>query len=269
MIEFLHNYLPSPILFQIGELKIYWYGFLVVLGVCVGLIVLIKLARFYKITSDEVFDLVFYLIIFGLLGSRLYAILINLPFYLAYPSEIIKVWHGGLAIHGAVIAGVITLIIYCKKKGQSFWQWADLLAPAIALGQAIGRWGNYFNQELFGRPTSLPWGILISSDLRPIEYLDKKYFQPVFLYESILNFLNFLLLIFLFFKLKNKPQKTGLVFLIYLVNYSAIRILLEFLRLDETPIIFGMRWPILVSALIIAGGLALIIFRQGFAKRRI
>jgi phosphatidylglycerol:prolipoprotein diacylglycerol transferase len=263
MINFLHNYLPQSILFQFGWLRIYWYGIFVVLGVIAGLIVVLKLAKKYKIPADEVYNLGFYLIIFGLIGARIYTLFLDLPFYLSNPFEIIAVWHGGLAIHGAIIGGAATLIIYCYKKRESFWQWADLIAPAIAIGQAFGRWGNYFNQEIFGRPTNLPWGIPIAFTNRPLQHLSSTYFHPTFLYESGLNLLNFLILILLF---KRTAKKPGLIFLIYLINYSIIRIGMEFLRIDQTLEILGIRLPILVSLGIIGLSLGLIIKKLKFSQ---
>lgn len=259
MIHFLHNFLPQPILFQLGFLKVYWYGLFIVLGIIVGLIVALKLAKRSNIASEEVYNLGFYLIIFSLLGARVYSVFLDLAFYLQNPFEIIAVWHGGLAIHGAIIGGIITLLVYIRKKQQSFWHWADILAPVIAIGQAIGRFGNYFNQELFGTPTDLAWGIPIALQNRPVEYLSHQYFHPTFLYESLLNLLNFLILIFLFYRKQKKP---GLIFFVYLINYSVIRILMEFLRTDQTPEILGIRLPILVSIGIILASIIFIIKKK-------
>ena len=244
MINFLHTYLPQPLIWQFGFLKIYWYGVLIVLALVCGLIFVLKQSQKFGIKKDEVYNLGFYLVIFSLVGARLYAVFLGWQFYFANPLEIIAVWHGGLAIHGAILGGVITLLIYGWKKNQSFWLWADLLAPALALGQAIGRFGNYFNQEVFGKPTNLPCGIPISLANRPAEYFEYQYFQPTFLYESVLNFCNFFILWLLISRLK---KKEGTVFLIYLINYSLIRIVMEFLRVDQTLIVFGWRLPILVS----------------------
>ena len=259
MLNFLHTFEPQPILLQLGPLALRWYGLLLVAGMVAGVLVVLRLARQDKIGSDEVFDLAFYLVIFSLLGARLYAVLLELPYYLNNPFEIIAVWHGGLAIHGAIIAGGLTLLVYCRKKRQSFWQWADRLVVALPLGQAIGRWGNYFNQELFGKPTDLPWGIPISPVNRPVEYLTSPYFHPTFLYESLLNLLNVGLLLFLFPKLK---QRSGVLAGLYLINYAVIRTLMESLRIDSTPLLFGVRWPIVASAVVIVLGAGLVVVRS-------
>jgi phosphatidylglycerol:prolipoprotein diacylglycerol transferase len=294
MFSFLNNFHPKPILLQLGPIAIYWYGVFVVAGIIAGIIVTMRLAKIYGISKDEVFDLAFYLVIFGLLGGRLYAVLLFPGYYFRNPIEIFKVWHGGLAIHGAILAGLITLAVYTWQKKQSFWQWADIIAPALALGQAIGRWGNYFNQELFGKPTNLPWGIPINFFNRPAEYVNFEYFHPTFLYESLLNLVVFGALMGLHaYRLKKQEsrsknqgttekQETGLekqnywlrvtgygllntpgtIALLYLIMYSLVRITMEFLRLDETPEFFGIRFPVLVSMVVIAAAVAGLIKRK-------
>lgn len=255
MIDFLHTFSPQPIAFSLGPITVHWYGLFIVLGIIVGLLVVAWSGKKTGIAKDEVYNLAFYLIIFSLLGARLYAVFLELPFYLKNPDQIIAIWNGGLAIHGALLGGVLTLFFYTKKKGQSFWLWADLIALAIPLGQALGRLGNYFNQELFGKPTDLPWGIPIEPSLRPASYNSFFYFQPTFLYESILNLINFLVLLILFSKRQKLNLRNGTIFFIYLINYGIIRMVMEFFRIDHTPIVLGIRLPILVSALLIVVGL--------------
>src|SRR3989344_4300163 len=266
MLTFLHTFEPQPIILQLGPLALRWHGLLMVTSMIAGLLIVLRFARQEKIKSDDVFDLAFYLIIFSLLGARIYAVLLELPYYLNNPFEIIAVWHGGLAIHGAIIAGGLTLLVYCRKKRQSFWQWADRLVVALPLGQAIGRWGNYFNQELFGKPTDLPWGIPISPVNRPVEYLTSPYFHPTFLYESLLNLLNVGLLLFLFPKLK---QRSGVLAGLYLINFAVIRTLMESLRIDSTPLLFGLRLPVIASLIIAVIGALLVVVRFWFVGHRL
>ena len=275
MITFLHNYLPQPILFKLGFIEVHWYGLLVVLGIIGALSAVLFLARKQNITSDEVINLGFYAIISGLLGARIYAVFLDLPYYLNNPWEIPAVWHGGLAIHGAIIGGGLAILIYAIKKKQSVWLWLDLAPPSLALAQAIGRFGNYFNQEVFGRPTSLPWGIPINPFNRPPGFEGFAYFHPTFLYESGLNLLNFVLLAVLFFwinkgrsEIRDRRSGDGMVFLAYLINYSVIRILMELLRIDQTPLVMGIRWPVVASVLILISSLGgLIFFRRQAAIR--
>ena len=194
---FLHNYNPDPIIFSFSQIQIYWYGFFISAGILAGLIIVSKLAEKYKISKDKIFNLSVYLIIFGLLGARVYSVILDFHHYFEYPIDIFKIWQGGLAIHGAIIGGLAAGYVCAKKQKLNFSLTADIAAVSVALGQAIGRWGNYFNQEVFGKPTNLPWGIPIDKINRPDIYQSVQYFHPAFLYESILNLINFFILLFL------------------------------------------------------------------------
>lgn len=268
---FLHYYNPQSILFEFGFIKVHWYGLLMMIAIFIGIFLVAALAKKYGIKKDDVYDLAFYVVIFGLVGARVYAVLLFPEHYFSNPLEIVQVWKGGLAIHGAIIGGILALFWHCKKKKQPFWLWADLIVPALALGQAVGRWGNYFNQELYGTPTTLPWGIPISPENRVPEFSSYEFFHPTFLYESVLNLIVFLILISMhYYKLRKQsvicnpqsnntiPQttnyklQTGNIALIYLILYSIIRIAMEQFRVDETPVVFGIRLPVLVSFIILA-----------------
>lgn len=255
MFNFLHTFTPNPIAFSIGSFSIHWYGLFVVSGIIAGLLIIIHLAKSKGIKSDEVFDLGFYIIIAGIVGARIYSVFLDFPYYVANPGQIIAVWNGGLAIQGAIIGGALALIYYVNKKRQSFWQWADLIVVGLPLGQTFGRWGNYFNQEIFGTPTTLPWGIPIELGFRPVQFVESVYFHPTFLYESILNLINFFILLFIFKKAK---VQTGTVAVIYLINYSVIRIAMEFLRTDNVPLLFSVRVTMLVSVVMLIIGLVLL-----------
>lgn len=242
-----------------GPLTIYWYGLLMSLAIVAGVAVVRRLAvRSGLARAEAVYDLVFAVILSALVGARVYAVLLFLPDYLADPWEVFKVWHGGLAIHGALMGGGLALWWYCRRKRQSFWAWADIVAVALPLGQAIGRWGNYFNQELFGSPTSLPWGILIAPEHRPVGYELVSYYHPTFLYESVINLVLFTVLWWLY----RRRKQAGVMLSAYLVGYGVIRLAMEQLRLDVTPQIFGLRWPVLVSLLLVAAGIVGLAARQ-------
>ncbi len=251
-LNFLHYFEPNSILFSLGPMVVYWYGFFVVLGLLLGIIITLKLAKLHKIEEEKILDMSFWLIIFSLLGARIYHVLLELPYYLSNPIQIPMIWNGGIAIHGALIAGVITIYYYSKKIGISFLKVTAIIAPGLALGQAVGRWGNYFNQELFGKPTDLPWGIPISSPHIPAEYLGNTYFHPTFFYESIGSLLIFLFLIFLNYLIikKNKLRLEFIPFL-YLMLYSILRFATEVIRIDKTPELLGLRLPQIVSLIII------------------
>ena len=249
---FFQTYSPPSIALHLGPVTLYWYGLTMVLAIVAGVAVVRALAKRTGLARPEtVYDLAFVVTIAALVGARLYAVLLFGPEYAADPWEIFKVWHGGLAIHGALLGGTLALWWYCRRKRFSFWAWADIVAVAVPLGQAIGRWGNYLNQELFGPPTTLPWGIFIAPENRPPDFASATIFHPTFLYESLLNLALFTVLWWLFFR----RRQVGAVLAAYLVGYGVIRLAMEQLRLDVTPEILGVRWPVITSILLIVGGL--------------
>jgi phosphatidylglycerol---prolipoprotein diacylglyceryl transferase len=253
MFNFLHNFSPAPILFSFGSFHIYWYGLFIVLGVLAALTVSLWLAKKFGQSTNKIFDLAFYAIIAGIIGARLYHVALEWPYYSQNLWNIFKVWQGGLAIHGGLIGGLLVVLYFCWKEKINFWLLAAIFAPGIALGQAIGRWGNYFNQELFGTPTDLPWGIPIEIINRPINYISAEFFHPTFIYESLGDLAIFLILLFLVLKFLKKGWKNyKIIFLSYLILYSILRFSLEFLRTDTTAYVFGFRWPQIFSLTIIA-----------------
>ena len=255
MLTLLHNFHPHAIFISFGFFHIYWYGIFVVLGILAALGVSFFFAKYYLVKKDSLFDLSFWLIINGLIGARVYDIFLQLPYYTQNPLAIFKVWQGGLAIHGGIIAGIITIYIFSRQQRISSWKLAALIVPGVALGQAIGRWGNYFNQELFGLPTNSPWGIPIDLLNRPFNYLTVNYFHPTFLYESIGCFLIFIFLCLFNLFLIKKQKLTNYYFVwmvsFYVVLYSILRFSLEFIRIDETPTFLSLRWPQFISLILI------------------
>lgn len=274
MFNFLHHYNPSPVIFQIGKVAFYWYGLFIVFGIIAGLFIVLRLADLYsraknssgesyQIEKERILDLSFLLIIFGIIGARLFAGLYNWGHFSLHPLDILKIWQGGMSIHGAIIAGIIVLFFFCRRYKLIFWFLADLIAPGLILGQAIGRWGNYFNQELYGLPTSSIFGIPISLQNRIVGYENFSHFHPVFLYEFILNLIIFGVLIWLHKRnVKFEKSKYSVVFLTYLILYSATRFFLEFLRVDIQPVILDLRFGQWISLLIIIISFAIIIVRK-------
>jgi prolipoprotein diacylglyceryl transferase len=261
MFNFLHNFSPTPVLLSFGPLHIYWYGLFIVLGVLAGLTVSLKIAKKFGLSPNKIFDLAFWLIIFGIIGARIYHVFLEWGYYSQNYWNILKVWQGGLAIHGAIIAGLLVLFYFCWKEKVNFWLVAAVFAPGIALGQAIGRWGNYFNQELFGTPTNLPWGIPINLMNRPDQYISADFFHPTFLYESLGDICIFIILILIIRKfLQKKWQNYKIILLVYLILYSALRFSMEFLRTDTTAYFLGIRWPQIMSSLIIIVCVVLLFF---------
>jgi phosphatidylglycerol:prolipoprotein diacylglycerol transferase len=264
----LHTYNPQPILLQIGFLKIHWYGFLIAVGALLGFLVLLHLAKEYKLKKEDIYNYIFYLVIFGLIGDRLYYVIYAWPYYSQNLLDIFKVWQGGLAIHGAMIAGVLVMYFFGKKHKVNPWLLADITVVGLALAMAMGRWGNYFNQELFGLPTNLPWGIPILVEHRPAQYMNFSYFQPTFLYESLWDFFLFFIL-YLIHRVpiaikKNNPEVKldyGYIALAYFILYSVGRFFNEFLRIDFSPYLFGLRIAQVVSLLIILVCLFILAYR--------
>ena len=272
MIHWLHSFHPQAILFSFGPIRLYWYGLFIVLGILVALSISLKLAKYYKIKSDELFDLVFWLIINGLIGARIYYDLLQFPYYAQHPLDSFKIWQGGLAIHGAVIAGLITIYFFAKKRNISFWSLSSLLVPGLAIAQTIGRWGNYFNQEIFGLPTDKAWGIPIDIINRPINYLANTFFQPTFLYESVGCLIIFLIVGTLNVYLIKEHKLENYYFIwvttLYMILYSILRFSLEFIRLDDAPMFINMRWPQFISLIIILSSIILLIFNYHAKKSK-
>ncbi len=226
---------PGPIIFQVGAVAIRWYGLLIATAVLLGVTLSQYLAKRRHVNPELLGDLVVWLVLTAIPGARLYYVLFEWEQYQQNPADIIAIWKGGIAIHGAIIAGVIAALIFARINKVSFWQLADLVTPSVILGQAIGRWGNFFNSEAFGSPTDLPWKLYIPRANRPLEYVNYDYFHPTFLYESLWNLMVFGLLLFLFFRsLRSQaPLKVGSLFLVYMVAYSSGRIWIEGLRTDS------------------------------------
>ncbi len=245
---------PGAEIFHVGSLRLKWYGLLIASAVLIGVNLSMWLARKRKINPELMADLSIWLVLAAIPAARLYYVAFEWQNYSQHPDQIIKIWEGGIAIHGAIIGGAIAAIIFAKLKQVSFWQLADLVAPSVALGQAIGRWGNFFNSEAFGAPTNLPWKLYISRGNRPVEYLNFEYFHPTFLYESLWNLLVFAILMWLFMDdLRHPKLKPGSLFLIYLVTYSIGRFGVEGLRTDS--LMFGsLRTAQIISLVGIAIG---------------
>ncbi len=225
---------PGEEIFSIGNFSLKWYGLLIATAVLIGVNLSMRLAKQRHVDPEAVADLSIWLVLGAIPMARLYYVLFQWQNYSQHPEDIIKIWEGGIAIHGAIIGGSIAAIIFAKLKQISFWQLADLVAPSVALGQAIGRWGNFFNSEAFGSPTDLPWKLFIPRDRRPFEYVNFEYFHPTFLYESLWNLFVFGGLMWLFISdTRYRRLKTGSLFLVYLIAYSIGRFGVEGLRTDS------------------------------------
>lgn len=222
---------PGPIFLKLGPLTIRWYGLLIAIALMAGVSLSQWLAPRRKLDRDAIADASIWLVLGALPAARIYYVLFNWPAYAGHPDRMIAIWEGGIAIHGAILGGLLALATFARINRISLWQLIDTIAPSLILGQAIGRWGNFFNSEAFGRPTDLPWKLFIPPDRRPLGYEGFEYFHPTFLYESLWNLGVFGLLITLFLR---KPNlKPGTIGCLYAIAYSLGRVWIEGLRTDS------------------------------------
>jgi phosphatidylglycerol:prolipoprotein diacylglycerol transferase len=255
---------------RIGPLTLNYYGMIIMAGVIAAAVLSHYEAKRRKLNADIVWDCLPWVVLGGVIGARIWHILtppasmveqgVTTWYYLTHPLDAIAIWRGGLGIPGAVAGGALALYLYTRKREISFLLWVDIIAPGLALAQAIGRWGNFINQEVYGRPSNLPWAITIDPRYRLPEYRDVATYHPLFLYESIFNLLNMGFLLWLTRKMAHK-LKQGDIFLSYLVTYPMFRFFLEFLRLDASLVggVNANQTLMLIIALAAAG---LIVWRH-------
>lgn len=249
----------NPVFLKFGSVSIRWYGLTAAASAIAAFLYLKKIARWLKIDIN-IDNLFFSAVLAGILGARLYHVLNEFDFYLQNPELILMIWKGGLAIHGGVAFGALALFYYSRKHNFSFARLADLFLPALILAEAIARFGNFFNQELFGKPTNLPWKIFIDPANRPPGFIQFDYFHPAFLYQSLWNLL-IIILLTVWIK-KRPPQKHGQIFAAAMIAWGLGRFLVELLRIDAVPLIFGLRLPLVVSAGIVAVGALILVFKS-------
>ena len=237
--------------FLIGTFKIHFYGIIIMFGALVASLLATREAKWRGYDPEIIWDLFVWLIVAGVIGARVWHVLTPSPSSLVIDPvsgklanpyfvgnsihilDILDIRKGGLGIPGAVIGGAFAMFWYTRRNQLSFADFADIVAPCLALGQSIGRWGNFVNQELYGRPTNLPWKIFIDANHRLPGYQNVEYYHPLFLYESIWNLANMAFLLWLA-RHFSKKLKSGDLLLVYLIIYPVGRFLLEFLRLDSS-----------------------------------
>lgn len=226
----------NPVAFTLLGFEVRWYGICIAVGFLLASTIALKRAPLAEIDKNDLLDIILFIIPFGIIGARIYYIIFQWDYYKNFPGDILKIRNGGLAIHGGIILGFITAFIASKHKKINFLKLCDLLFPTIALAQAIGRWGNFFNHEAYGGHTNLPWAIKINGDT----------VHPTFLYESIWCFLIF---IFLSFLMKNKTFD-GQIACLYGILYSLERFFVESFRTDSL-MIFSFKQAQIISIIII------------------
>lgn len=248
-------------------MSLHYHGLFITLGIVVGTWVTWRQLAAHGQDGAIVLDALFFVIPLGVVGARLCHVVTEYDRYAGRLPSTLQVWDGGLAIYGAVAGGSLGLLIFCWYRGASPLVLADAAAPGIVLAQAIGRWGNYFNQELFGRPSDLPWAIRIAPENRPVQYADNTSFHPTFLYEALWDVLVCLALLWIARRLA-RHLKEGDLFLLYLGLYSAGRFLVETLRVDPAFMIGGtIRGYLFVSGVVALGAASILFLRHRGGRR--
>ena len=257
--------MDRSILFDLGIVKIRWYSFLILMAIAVAYLIVSKEAEKKNLKENDIINMAFYGIIIGLIGARAYYVLFNLGYYLMHPIEIIMIWNGGLAIHGGLIAALIFLIIYTRKKKINILLLLDIVVVGLIIAQAIGRWGNFFNSEAFGRIVEKSYLESLHIPQFVIKGMDIMgyYREPTFLYESVLSVIGFIVLILV---RKIKRIKTGTLTSIYLMWYGMARLLIEAHRADSL-MLGNIRVAQLVSIIGIITGIILLIVSIKTQKR--
>jgi len=253
----------NRIFIEIGPLSIYWYGVIIALGAFLGLYLATREADRLGLNKELIIDLIVFAIPISIISARIYYVIFEWHRYVDQPWwKVFAIWEGGIAIHGALIGAVATAIVFTKVKKVSFWQIADILAPGLILGQAIGRWGNFMNQEAHGGPiaesTYNSFHQYLPDFIMNQMCIDGVMYHPTFLYES---FWNFLVLILLLVIRRYNPLR-GEVFLTYVISYSIGRLYIEGLRTDSLYLFGQIRTAQLMSILLIVGAIAFIIYRR-------
>ena len=259
----------SPVIFEAGPFALRWYGLCIALGIVAATWLTSRELSRKGYDPALALDSLFFVVPLGFIGARVYHVITDYDLYAEDPFPgIFAVWNGGLGIYGAVAGGFLGLVLFGWYRGVSPLVLADAAAPGLILGQAIGRWGNYFNQELFGRPSDLPWAIRISPENRPVEFADATSFHPTFLYESIWNLLICFVLLWIARRFASR-LRDGDIVLIYVSLYSVGRFFVESLRVDPAFLIGGsIRGNLFVSSLLAIGCAMILLLRHSRPARK-
>lgn len=265
-----------PQVLSLGPLTVRYYGICMALAVAAGWVLAMRRAPLYGLTADQVDNAALWLAVGGFVGARLYHVVSSISYYVQHPLEVFMVWHGGLSIFGALFGGFAALLWYVWRQmsmanGESVpkgafdtgavWRWLDLLAPAVLLGQIIGRFGNLFNYEAYGYPTSLPWGMFVPPQFRLAAYADSAYYHPLFGYEALGNACILLVMLFLARSQRGR-RASGVVFIFYVILYTTLRFFLEHIRMDSVWLWGTVRENVLVSGALAMLGIVLFVWRS-------
>ncbi|MGM0410172.1 MAG: prolipoprotein diacylglyceryl transferase [Bacillota bacterium] len=254
----------NPVAFKIGSLGVRWYGIIIGSAVVIAFFLAIRESKKQGINEEFFYDFVIFGLPAAIIGARLYYVIFEWPIYKNNLNLILNIRQGGLAIHGGIIGGLIVLLILVKKYKVDFWKIVDILAPSLILGQAIGRWGNFINQEAYGGVVSLEFINKFPDFIKNQMFINGQYHHPAFLYESMWNFLSFLILIIL---RRKEFIKKGDVFALYLILYSSGRFFIEKIRTDSL-LFQGIMVARLISIIMIIVGIIIIIMRHRRENKR-
>lgn len=252
----------DPIAFSLGGLSVHWYGVIIASAVLLAIFLGTNESEKRGIKGDDIIDMMLWALPISIIGARIYYVIFEWRYYIQHLAEIIAIWNGGIAIYGGLIAGGLTVYWFTKKRGLPFWLVLDIAAPSVIIAQAIGRWGNFVNQEAHGEATTKAFleGIHIPDFIVNNMNIEGVYYQPTFLYESLWNVLGFILLLIL--RRRKNLLKRGEVALSYVLWYSFGRFFIEGLRTDSLMLAQTIRVSQLLSILLFVGAILLWIYRR-------
>ena len=258
----------NPIAFELGPIQVHWYGLIIGFGVLLGLLIALREAERRGINKETYTDMILFAVPVAIIFARIYYVIFQWEYYSQNPGDIIKIWHGGIAIHGALIGSVLTAVLFARVRKLSFWKLADITATSLLLGQAIGRWGNFMNQEAHGDEVSRSFleNLHLPDFIINQMYINGTYYHPTFLYESLWNLVGVIILLLL----RRVNMRRGELFLTYVIWYSVGRFFIEGLRTDSLMLTESLRMAQVISIVLFVVAIAIIVYRRvsGHADRR-
>lgn len=258
----------NPIAIDLGPIQVHWYGLIIGFGVLLGLIIALRESERRGLDKEIFTDLILFAVPIAIICARIYYVIFQWEYYSQNPGDIIKIWNGGIAIHGALIGAVLTAIIFAKVKKVSFWKLVDIAAPSLLLGQAIGRWGNFMNQEAHGGEVTRSFleNMHLPEFIINQMYINGTYYHPTFLYESIWNIVGVIILL----SLRKVNLRRGELFLTYVIWYSIGRCYIEGFRTDSLMLTESLRIAQVISIVLVVVAIVLVVYRRvsGQAAKR-
>ncbi|SES18283.1 prolipoprotein diacylglyceryl transferase [Psychrobacillus sp. OK032] len=254
----------DPVAFSLGSLEVRWYGVIIAFGIIVAFLVAQKEMVKRGFHPDYLTDLLIWAVPIAIISARIYYVIFKWDYYGQNPGKIIEIWNGGIAIHGALIGAFLTAYFFTKKTGTSFWKVTDIVAPSILIGQTVGRWGNFMNQEAHGGEVTRSFleNLMLPDWIINQMYIDGKYYHPTFLYESVWNLIGVIILILL----RKVNLRRGEMVLFYLTWYSVGRFFIEGMRTDSLYLIGDLRQAQVISLVTIAVAIILFVYRRMTVK---